>query len=73
MKGSLTSYLKSSLRKGLSKILGIMSILGFVSSFLFFTGITGSVIGLSRNNIYALISLAVGLLCGKGWLILKSK
>lgn len=73
MKGSLTSYLKSSLRKVLSKILGIMSILGFASSFLFFTGITGSVIGLSRNNIYALISLAVGLLCGKGWLILKSK
>ena len=73
MKGSLTNHLKSSARKVLSNILGIMSILGFVSSFLFFTGITGSVIGLSRNNIYALISLAVGLLCGKGWLILKSK
>ncbi len=57
----------------LSKILGIMSISGFVISFLFFTGMTGSVIGLSQNNIYALISLAVGLICGKGWLILKRK
>lgn len=73
MESSLTSHLKSYLRKVLGKMLGIMSILGFLSSFLFFTGITGSVIGLSRNNIYALISLAVGLLCGKGWLILRSK
>jgi len=73
MKSFLTSNLKSSLRNVLSKILGLVSILGFVSSFLFFTGITGSVVGLSQNNIYALISLAVGLLCGKGWLILKSK
>ena len=73
MESSLTSHLKSSVRKVLIKTLGIMSIFGFVSSFLFFTGITGSVVGLSRNNIYALISLAVGLFCGKGWLILKSK
>ncbi len=73
MESSLTSHLRYSLRKVLSKILGVMSILGFVSSFSFFTGITGSVVGLSRNNIYALVSLAVGLLCGKGWLILKSK
>lgn len=73
MESSLTSHLKSSVRNVLSKILGIMSISGFVTSFLFFTGMTGSVIGLSRNNIYALISLTVGLLCGKGWLILKSK
>ena len=57
----------------LRRILGIMSISGFLTSFFFFTGMTGSVIGLSQNNIYALISLAVGLICGKGWLILRSK
>lgn len=57
----------------LSKILGLMSISGFATSFFLFTGMTGSVIGLSQNNIYALISLAVGLICGKGWLILRSK
>jgi len=68
MKGSSKLFAKTML----SKILGIMSISGFASSFLFFTGITGSVIGLSQNNIYALISLAVGLICGKGWLILRS-
>ena len=73
MESSLTSHLKSSAREMLSKILGIMSISGFVISFLFFTGMTGSVVGLSRNNIYALISLAVGLICGKGWLILRSR
>ena len=73
MESSLTSRLRLSLGNVLSNVLGIMSILGFASSFLFFTGITGSVVGLSRNNIYALISLTIGLLCGKGWLILKSK
>ena len=68
MKGSSKGFARLMLRR----ILGIISISGFVTSFLFFTGMTGSVIGLSQNNIYALISLAVGLICGKGWLILKS-
>jgi len=69
MKGSSKGFARLMLRR----ILGIISISGFVTSFLFFTGMTGSVIGLSQNNIYALISLAVGLICGKGWLILRSK
>ena len=69
MKGSSKGFARLMLRR----ILGIISISGFVISFLFFTGMTGSVIGLSQNNIYALISLAVGLICGKGWLILRSK
>ena len=68
----MVSSSKGFARLMLRRILGIISISGFVTSFLFFTGMTGSVIGLSQNNIYALVSLAVGLICGKGWLILKS-
>ncbi len=71
MENSLKGFLRSFVRAALSKVLGMISITSFVISFFFFTGITGSVVGLSKNNIYALISLATGLLSGMGWSVLR--
>ena len=73
MKNHFRIQLNSYTRKLLSRIFGMISIASFITSFLFFTGITGSVVGLSRDNIYALISLAVGLFSGMFWSALQKR
>ena len=55
---------KLSLKAKLSKVCGILSLANFFIFMLFFTGIRGSVVGLSRDNIYALISLSLGFFFG---------
>ncbi len=59
---------------GLEGTLGIISIAGFLFSLLFFSGVTGNVIGATEtNNILGLIFILIGFTFGGIYLYLKKK
>ena len=73
-RAGLGKFLKRDV-KMLRKLMGVIAIVAFISSLLFFKSITGNVIGTSNSNysLLGIILLFTTLIFGAAWLWLRGK
>ncbi len=60
-------------KKKLENLVGAIFLISIIIALLFFSGITGNVVGMTNNNFYGLIFILVGLVCGGIWIFLEKR